>query len=61
MKVADWPGTSVVVLEVVQLPEGPVSPVHVGPVVSAPAGATGLSVMPTEVSVTLPVFLATNW
>ena len=59
-KVADWPGTKVV-LEPEQLPEGELSELQVGPLVSAPAGAVWVSVMPTELKVTLPVLVATNW
>ena len=59
-KVADWPGARLVV-DPEQLPEGELSEVQLGPLVSEPAGAVWESVMPTELKVTLPVFVATNW
>ena len=59
-KVPDWPGTKVVVAPE-QAPEGELSDEQVGPVASAPAGAPWVSLTPTALKVTLPVFLATNW
>ena len=59
MKVADWPGTSVVVAPE-QVPAGALNDWQAGVVVSADAGADWASAIPTEVSVTLPVFFATN-
>jgi hypothetical protein len=59
VNVANWPGSSVVV-EPEQLPAGLERLWQVGPEVSAPAGAVCVSVMPTEVRVTLPVLTATN-
>ena len=44
-----------------QVAVGVVRPEHVGPVARAPAGAVWVSLIPTAVRVTLPVFLATNW
>ena len=43
---ADWPGARVVV-EPEQLPEGELSELQVGPLVSEPAGAVWVSVTPT--------------
>ena len=57
---ADCPGARVVE-DPLQVAVGVVRPVQVGPLVSAPAGAVWVSLMPTVVRVTLPVFLATNW
>ena len=61
VKVAVWPGTSVVEVPVVQAPAGVARLTQVGPLVRLPAGAVWVSVIPTVVSVTLPVFLAMNW
>ena len=44
---ADWPGARVVV-DPEQVPEGELSELQVGPLVSAPAGAVWVSVTPTE-------------
>ena len=57
---ADWPGARLVV-DPEQLPEGELSELQVGPLVSAPAGAVWVSVTPTELKVTLPVLVTTNW
>ena len=57
---ADWPGTRVVE-DPVQVAVGVARPVQVGPEVRLPAGAVWVSLMPTVVRVTLPVFVATNW
>ena len=44
-----------------QLPEGELSELQLGPLVSEPAGGVWVSAMPTELKVTLPVLVATNW
>ena len=59
-KVADWPGNKLVV-DPEQLPEGELRELQLGPLVSEPAGAVWVSVMPTALKVTLPLLVATNW
>ena len=56
-----WLGARVVELVVVQVAVGVARLTQVGPEVRVPAGAVWVSLMPTVVRVTLPVFLATNW
>jgi hypothetical protein len=56
VNVADWPGARVVDDDPVHDPD-----THVGPLDSAPAGAVCVSSTPTDVKVTFPVLLTTNW
>ncbi len=57
---ADCPAAKVVEVPVVQVPVGVARLTQVGPEVRAPAGAVWVSLMPTVVSVVVPVLVATN-